>query len=782
MSEALWNAVRSTLRSQREGPPLERASREKPPAASFAQRSGWIIEQLHPASSLYNMSFALRMKGHLETVYLQRSFEEVVRRHEPLRTILRFIDGTLCQVILPPTEFAIPFTNVTESEAEREVAAEGRLPFDPDKAPLVRARLFRLDKTDHILVITIHHLAFDGWSFSPFMRELAAIYSALIAGHPSPQKDPVLQYADWAVWQQRRLNDGACAPSLRYWSEQLRRPVPALRLPFDRPRRRGSASEIGRHSFGLSTELTQTLKQLATEMETTPFVILLAAFQAFLYGITGEEDIVVGSPIANRNRIELEGMIGVFINTLALRVWLGGRPSFRELVRRVRDVVLDAYKHQELPFELWSRSLPWERENTSTPLLQAAFVFQNLPKSSWEFHGLHVEASEVFNGVAHRDLTLYIKESGNSFTGAFEYDAALFDASTIARMASDFSRLLESVARDADQRIGLEQLVLERFRNVLGNSSIDPDDSFLESGGDSLLALRLLAEMEKAAGVHLPLVTLFEHPTVGGFAAALREALERPAPRAKPGTAIVEIKSGFSQSPLFLIPGGSGGNAEMTLYAKMVSYLRKEQSVYGVRTTQHSTIEARASACIAEIRRVQPRGPYALVGECLGGVVAFEMAQQLAAAGEQVTPLVLFDAWLPTSKERVESRRLGRMGSLMESGKSVLRIGLTNVRRERESSRRLRKFVSAARNWTHIVRAIRRAASLLDAVMHYQPANYPGPVMLVVSEQHQGAGIPEQWQHIVGSNLMVHTLPGTHESYIRNSPEAAARVLEDCLK
>ncbi len=1255
---ALWNAVRDALRFQRGGPPLEPVPRDAPLPASFAQQRIWFLERLQPASPLHNLAVALRLSGAFSAPGLEQGLSEMVRRHEVLRTTLRLIDGQLVQTIHSANPLTMPVTDVrTLDEATRRAETEAREPFDLKRPPLIRAHLFRLGDLEHLLVLTMHHLAFDGWSFNPFMRELCATYSASL---PAPR----LQYVDFAVWQRRRLDGEALAPLLDYWKRQLGGSLPVLRLPADRPRtdsgpRRGACQPVA-----VSREVTDALKRLSANEGVTPFMMLLAAFKTLLYRYTGEEDIIVGSPVANRNRAELESLIGLFVNTLALRTSLGGQPSFRELLARVRDVVLGAYSHQDMPFEMLVDALEVERRIDSSPVFQVMFGYQNVPRPDWELPGLRVEARNIDTGTAKFDVTLYMWETQEGFGGLLEYDADLFDAPAMSQFVGHFGRLLEEIAIRPDQSIAtlpllssaerywllherndtaidyprdmtihevfeaqarrtpdaialvfgdqettysdldkrasqlasdlvrtgvrpgmlveiptesspslivqmlailkcgaafvpqpglaephcsasasaygalayvmptsgstgtpkgvcishravlrlvkaanyasltsgdvflqiapvafdastfeiwgallngarlvlpptrrpslkeiseaicrnhvsvlfltsalfelfvdthlaelmtvrqllvggdvlsvphaerflkqarpgqlihcygptenttftsfyplmsgqrfnggtipigrpvsntqiyvldglqqvvpigvvgeaylggdglmrgylddedltrerlipnpfsdqagtflyrtgdfvryrrdgnlefigrtddqvkirgfrvepgavevvlsrsplvkrvcvvarnkrlvayvvaesverspselisiirgfarerlphylvpsafvlletlplksngkvdrsalpppddqtgveggpprdeMERLVSDAFARALGAQSIGRDDSFFDRGGDSLLALNLFALLENTLNRNLPLVSLFEHQTVARFAAFLR-TLDSLEPACSPdasvsGPRVVEIKRGQSKMPFFLVPGGTGGMAEMMMYARLMRNLNRDQAVYGLLGSRHATVQERAASYIHQMRMVQTNGPYALGGECVGGIVAFEMAQQLVAQGEEIALLLLMDTWRPIDAD-------AKPLAMLKSKWSISRVGFSNL------TRLLRN-----ENWFHVaVRLKQKTALWLRAVQHigqtlqYRPKVYPGRITLLVSSDNDRKGLSDNWRDLSLGGLVVHTVPGDHESYIRQTPEVAAERLSASL-
>ena len=1337
--EGLWNATRAVLRSQRNGPPFEPVSRDATLAASFAQQRIWFLERFAPGIPLYNLTVAFRMTGLLSILCLEKSLSEMLRRHEVLRTTLRFMDGQLVQRIHQPVDLELPVVDLRnldapqrEGEARREAEAEARDPFELERPPLMRARLFRLTDREHLLVLTMHHLAFDGWSFDIFMRELCGLYGAFSEGKPSPLSKLRLQYADFAAWQRRWLDGDVLAPLLDYWKRQMDGSLPVLRLPSDHSRKRTRTYRGGCQRLTLPKDLTEALKRLSANEGVTTFTTLLAAFQVLLHRYTGEEDVIVGSPVANRNRVETHDIIGLFVNTLAFRTRIEGHVSFRELLARARGVVLGAYTHQDLPFEVLVDALDCERLTNAAPVFQVMFGYQNVPRSSWTLPGLTVDAWNVENGTAKFDVTLVMWEAEEGFCGSLEYDAELFDAATISEWIDHFRILLDGIVQNPDERIAMlpllsaadkrrvlqelneteidyprdmtvhqlfeaqvqatpetaalvishreityreldrranrlarylarlqvrtemlvgvslepslelivsllailktgaaflpidpstpedylvralksaalpivvtersmesrlfglnakivsldsdreeidhesdeplqvevcaenlayvmytsgstgmpngvcvshravvrlvkganyasltpedvflqlapvsfdastfeiwgsllngarlvlpssrrysleeisqaicrdrvsvlflttglfellvdthlmalgkvrqllvggdvlsvphverfllqaqgcrlihcygptenttftsfhaverrecgagepipigrpisntviyvldsfqqpvpigvageayvggdglmrcyfndpeltrerlvpdpfcdrpgaflyktgdlvrlqrdgslqfvgriddqvkirgfrvepaeveaalsacplvkrvavigrefaaggkrltayvvpdaaegsrdgeiisimrdfmrerlphylvpselvlleslplnhngkvdrralpvpaanavsrgkdfvvprdeiERGVSQAFEQALGVQGIGVHDSFFELGGDSLSALRLFAMIESTFNTSLPLVSLFEHPTIAELAVLLRTR-EKPI---TPGSALVEIKRGRSEMPFFLVPGGHGGMAEMTLYAKLMSYLDREQPVYGLLSSNTSVAE-RAAIFIREIRRQQPRGPYALGGECVGGVVAFEMAQQLIAQGQKVALLLLMDTWCPIDAGSFRGRFFDRPLAILRSRRLVVRAGFSNLRRMLRDRLRHQPRFRAVRwlyYWLDVALTLKQktaswvcALKNVEATMRYRPQPYPGRLTLLISSGNDQKGLCRDWRRLSKGGLVVHTVPGDHESYIRDTPEATAKRLRILL-
>jgi Condensation domain len=338
--------------------PIERISRNGDLPLSFAQQRLWFIDQMEPGNPSYNMPGAVRLTGALSASALEASLNEIVRRHESLRTTFSAVNGQPMQVIAPTLSMALPVTDVRgQSEAEREaqvrklVAEDAMRPFDLARGPLFRVRLLRLGAEEHVMLFSMHHIISDEWSLGVLVRELATLYEAFCQDRPSPLPELPIQYADFARWQREWLQGEALESQLAYWRHQLGDSLPALQLPFDRPRPAAQSYRGAAHSFVMSAEASASLKALSRQEGMTLFMTLLAALQTLLHRYTGQDEIVVGTDIANRNQLETEGLIGFFVNHLVLRTKLGGNPTFRQLLRRVREVTLGAYAHQDLPFD-----------------------------------------------------------------------------------------------------------------------------------------------------------------------------------------------------------------------------------------------------------------------------------------------------------------------------------------------------------------------------------------------------------------------------------------------
>ena len=455
-------------------PALVPVPREGPLPLSFAQQRLYFLEQLAPGGASYHVPLVVRLEGRLDVELLRAAFQEVLHRHESLRTAFTQVDGQPRQVIAPELALTLPVEDLShllpeerEAEAERQAREEAVRPFDLHRGPLVRATLLKLEPEVHALLLTLHHIVCDGWSQDVLQRELAVLYTALQTGVPAVLPPLPVQYADYAVWQREWLRDEVREEQLDWWRERLGGPLPVLELPVDHPRPEVWSHRGGRLRVRHARELSERLDALVRSEGVTPFMPLLAAFQVLLMRHSGQEDVLVGTPVAGRSQREVEGLIGFFVNTLVLRTNLSGAPSFRELLARVRDMCLGAYAHQELPFEQLVEALQPERDLGRMPLVQTMFVLQNASRPALELPGVSASLRDVETGTTKLDLMLSMRETEDGWVGVWEYSLDLFEPATVARLAERFERLLEAALANPGQRITELPLLTEEERRRL---------------------------------------------------------------------------------------------------------------------------------------------------------------------------------------------------------------------------------------------------------------------------------------------------------------------------
>ncbi|MGQ9872612.1 condensation domain-containing protein [Leptodesmis sp.] len=694
---SFWRMARNNVRLLYQSPPIQKAPRDGALPLSFNQERLWQLEQLQPDTSVHNILHSFQLVGALNVTALEQSLHEITRRHEILRTFFRTENGEPVQVILPEMLIRVDYidlrdlpTEQQQAEIERRAIAQAEVPFDLSQAPLWRVALLQLAEQEHVLLRTIHHIVFDGMSHSVFVRELGALYSAFVGGQASPLLDLPVQYADFAWTQRQWLQGDSLRLQLEYWQQQLHGTVPSLALPIDYPRSPVTSYQGGVQSQVLSTDLTNHLKLLSANQGVSLFVTLFAAFNILLHQHTGQEDMVICTPVAGRHRAEARGLIGYFNNVVVLRTDLSANPSFCQLLERVSESFMEGSKHQDVPLQLVA-DLPNLRR---TPLTRAMFVLQNTPTPSLDLAGLTVSSVFVNREIANFDISLSLSENNGQLTATFQYKTDLFRPETVIHLLQRYEQLLAQLVLNPDLKLSelrsfkpseckpseltkstakyiegdrvdslpdkisvaprtlLEQQLAQVWEEVLAIPSVGVNDNFFELGGHSLLAVSLFSKLEKQFGRSLPLSTLLMAPTI----AQLAEYLERSGP-SQVQQAIVPLKPGSGQPPIFLIHDGNG---EILLYQELANRLSADVPVYGVQPYSadgcpilHTRIEEMVAYYIEKIREVQPEGPYFLGGLCAGGVLAFEMARQLQLQGQSIGMVAIMDAADVEAEEKV---------------------------------------------------------------------------------------------------------------------------------
>jgi MGT family glycosyltransferase len=670
-------------------PPIPR---DRPLPLSFSQRRLWFLDRMEGPSATYNIALALDLEGDLDVDALRASIAAIVGRHEILRTVYAVNDGTPVQMVqehdLPVLELA---DSVPPERLDTLLSDIASRPFDLTIGPVFRAILLPVGPRRHVLVFAAHHIACDGWSLGVLNRELAALYE----GRPLPP--PAVQYADFAAWQTGLLTGPGLTEQIEWWKEQLHGAPPLLTLPADRPRREVQTFQGDVERFQLDGETTAALSRLAGTCGATLYMVTLAAYGAMLSLFSGQSEVVVGSPSANRDNSQLESLVGLFVNTIALRLDLSGDPPFRDLVDRVRQTVLGAFSHQQIPFDLVVESLNPERSLSHAPVFQAWFVLQNLPDTDLILPGLAIRPRPVRTTAAKFDISVFLEPVADRLEGVIEYNTSLFDSSTVRRMGDQLRTLLENAARmpelplsqawqptpevarsltpgrrteiaapaplrrSAASRVAgegprneVEEKLVELWSQLLGVRTLAIHDNFFHLGGDSLLAVKMISRAEKLFARRIPLATIFQAVTVAEFAARLATGASRP--EARP---LVPLRAAGSLPAIFFVHDISG---QVLSYLPLADAMGGFRAVYALQSRGasgdepaqadlHSSLESMAADYIREIRTVQPHGPYLLGGHSSGATVAFEMSRQLEAAGDKVACLAVLDAPAPGTFE-----------------------------------------------------------------------------------------------------------------------------------
>ncbi|MDJ0567732.1 MAG: condensation domain-containing protein [Pleurocapsa sp. MO_192.B19] len=833
----LWQAIRIIIGLQNQAPPLVPVDRDRDLPLSFNQERLWLLEQLSSGNTAYNIPFALRLQGQLDVTALEQSFQEILRRHQALRTQLATVDSRPVQIVTEteddwsltikqlPSVLTPPERETAIEQAIREVA---RQPFDLTGKYLLRACVVQLEPTEHLLLITIHHIAFDGWSEGIFWRELAALYESFTQGESSPLPELSIQYADFAVWQRQWLQNDFLAALNSYWQNKLGTNLQELALPTDYPAPAVPTRKSSTYTLTLSTSLTEKLKQLSYQSRATLFATLLTTFKILLYVYTEQNDLFVCSPIANRNRPELKQLMGYFVNLLILRSDLSGNPSFKELLGRVSKTVSGAYAHQDFPLQQLVQDLGLGQ----TSLSQVMFVLQNNDRTTPTLSGLTVEELEVDNGTADFDLSLSLTECQEQLIGVWKYNTDLFSAESITKMAEHWQAVLEKIVADPTKSIdtllvlgkrdrqqlrakqanhlsgshqsqskskatnlkprnALELRLTKLWSEILDNQQIHLQDNFFEVGGSSLLAFRLIGEIENSFGKKLPLSALLEAPTIEKLAKLISEEGETNS-----SSWLNPPQPGSSRPILFCIP--PAGNSLLG-FANLVHHLGADQPFYvpqplGLEgeTEPHERVEDMAAHYIKEIQTIQPVGPYYLGGRCFGGIVAFEMARQLSEQGEKVALLALIDGGMPPNiysklRNADGSKKAKSLAEYWQSFVYFCRSGqlLTILGyRYRQQLRKLKaRFLPSPTTPDPMMANVQRVfQSHLKARAIYAPSSsYPGKITIFASGTLR---LDQQasWEELATEGIDCHFIGGSHGT-IDQEPHVGvlAAKLRDCL-
>jgi thioesterase domain-containing protein/acyl carrier protein len=644
----------------------------------YFEQMSWVQNPWHPENSAYNYPLALRMRGPLDRSALERSLEEIVRRHQPLRSVFRIVEGRLMQIVLPPRSLplsVVDLSNVCESgretEALRLAVADANRPFDLGHDPLLRAKLWCLGPEDHLLLLTTHHIVSDNWSMAILLGDLARVYGAFSAGQPSPLAEVSCQYGDYVRQQQKRFEQKE-SEYIAFWKEQLAGRDGFHHVPPDHPRPQRHMYHGAHERLTLDRSLTDSLKAVSPKEKVSPFMVLLAAFQCLLCRYSGQHDVGVASCVANRQSSQVERMVGHFSNHVIFRTRLADNSTLREVLHQVRQTALTAYSYQDLPFGNVVEQLETDSDASRNNLFQALLVLTEAPKDKWSFPGLDVRPLTLDVGTTAFDLIVWLRLE-EKLEIDLQYNSDLFEADTVRQVLEDYVSVLGIMSENPEAQV--RELGIARLQTESGNhqrldavpqaymgprdsvesqlvklweSVLDKpvgiEDDFFELGGTSLIAARLFAQIEEDLKLRIPLVTLVQAPTIKQLAEVIR----------LPGSpdawqSLVTIQPGGDRPPLFCIHGESG---HLLMYRSLARYLGPDQPIYGLqpqgldgKQAPLTRIEDMAARYIKEIQVIQPEGPYFLAGYCMGGTIAFEMAHQLSGLGQRVDLLALLDTY-----------------------------------------------------------------------------------------------------------------------------------------
>jgi len=693
----------------------QQASREAFPL-SLAQKRLWFIDQLYPGNPAYNVPFAMKLKGELSRAALQRALRDLVERHEILRT--RFQSDGDCPLQTVTTDYTIEVTLVDLSgtsessrhaEVYKQAMEEAGVPFDLAAGPPLRSKLYRLAPEEHILLCVMHHIVCDGWSLGVFVRELSALYGQYCGGPHASLPGLSIQYRDYVKWQREWIAGDLLAAQVRYWKRQLEGAPSFLPLPADHLRPAEQDHSGATQILSIPNELVHQVAEFARTRRATLFMVMLSVFKTLLHSYSGTNDILVGVPVAGRNRIELEDLVGFFVNTLVLRTDFSRNPQFEDFLLQVREVCLDAFAHADLPFEKLVEELNPPRALSYMPVVQVMFStvkVRNYP----DFGAVSALPFPLGSSKAVFDISVeVIEDVGDCWWLRVVYATALFEAKRMVRMLNDYLTLLTAVAKrpqlriseldsllaqdkvqtlayreleplaigqrgvsssplneDTGPRNALERTLVRIWERVLGVSGIGIRDNFFDLGGHSLLAARLVSEAGKAVGRSVPLSALFRGSTIESFAQVIQcHDTWTPDPL------LMEINPGKHGPPLFAIVQSG---VDTLGYALLARQIGDEQPFYKLQAcapfcpiVPFSVDELRSIACeyIGAMRAIQPDGPYFLIAMCNGVHIAEQMVLELEASGLEVGCLTIIDTFVLQFSEirwlaRIEAFRIGR--------------------------------------------------------------------------------------------------------------------------
>lgn len=795
--------------------------------ASLAQQRLWFLNELQAPTSAYNVNIGLWFYGALDLEALHVSIQEIVSRHETLRTTFVLQQGELVQLVKEEEHIALPLTDFSSLEkpyppayefAKREVAD----PFDLSKGPLFRTKILRIGPEEHVLLCTMHHTVTDAWSMQLFTKELAALYEATANRKEPILPELIIQYGDFAGWQRQLLDTDLVGQQLAYWKSALEGVPTVLRLPTDHPRPPEQTLKGLSHTYAVPNGLMPNVLSLAARRQVTTFMLLLAAFKVLLYRYSGQQDVCVGVPVAGRTRLETEPLIGFFVDTLVFRDKLSGNPRFIDLLAQVRETTLGALANTDVPFEKLVEVLRPERTLSYNPIFQVMFSVIKSAIRSHAFGNVVAYPYVVDASTSILDLSAtFIEDSDSRWWLQMDFDTGLFKMERIHRMFEDYMDLLRQIVagpqvrvddltilhssepgqivtpagREGDVQSGvkkedpsvlmptefgvvrpyeklmprdeIERGLAEIWTELLGVNHLGVRDSFFDRGGHSLLAARLFMRIQETFGASLPVATLFHEPTIEHLADQLRH--RQPVTN----SCLEPLNSDGTRPPLFM--GGSNPR-----YIEISRRLGPDQPVYkmdlyalaerrvAAGLQPYPSLTEYAAEFVREIRSVQPRGPYFLSGGCDGGILSLEIAHQIQASGEQVGLLVL---WETPRTGFFERDWCGT--ALHVAVRLVQALGkgdLTALTARQHTHHRLSDEET---------RHLYIYNSYWAAIRRYSPPKYLGAITMIRAQKQYRIykDVTFGWNRIATRGINVHSVPGDHYSYFTDFFPEFIRVL-----
>ncbi|MET3929683.1 amino acid adenylation domain-containing protein [Lysobacter sp. OAE881] len=822
------------------------ADRTRGPMSVMQERL-YLLEQFNPGQITYNTPSAHRLRGPLQLEAFQAALNAMIQRQSVLRTTIGLIDGEPMQIVHDVVD--VDITDVVdvshlpkderEAEVSRRMDALIQTPFELDRAPLIRSRLFRLGPEEHVWFFMTHHLIWDGWSFDLMYTDMAELYAAELEKREPKLPELTVTYADFSAWHRDWLQGPEYAKQLAFWRERLGGVGHAIEaLPTDLPRRPGMSGRGVTHRITVANDVTAALHETARKVDATLYMVLLTAYFALISRTSNLRELIVGTPVRGRNTAEVENLMGYFTSLLPLRMEIDPSMTFAQAVKQVKDVVLDSFVHPDIRLEDLVRELSVRSREGGAVLYHALFSFQDIRQRMCEWGPLTHERYPVFQTASTQDLGLWFVEQDTGLSGGFIYNADIFLDETAALLRDRYVAVLKALGRDPS--LTLEQItqfddgqalrfgrtletavdapaepatataeqidepldelglqLLEIWRDLLRKPDIGADDDFFSLGGHSLQAVQMFHRFNKQTGVNLPLATLLTARTVRALAREYQRVsndihAHGDDARPDPWAPLVPIRPHGEGAPLFLVHA-VGGN--VLNYRPLAEAMPAGIPVYGLqalgldgRTAPLDSVEKMAERYVREIRSVQPHGPYHLAGGSMGGIIAFEMAQQLMAAGETVGMLGLVD----TSAEfgiryRAQAqsglsgrvRRLHRRMQGQTLGERIATLG--GVVGGRLQASKLRQQAQQARDageeLPHNVRYAELEATHMRAYVKYFVKPYAGGIVLFRADNQPpelSAKPKLGWEAMCG-NVHVVPIPGDHQGMIE-SPALVAKL------